>query len=59
MKSISYYKFTDGYKLFTCLETSYLNTDMSKFESSQQDESRAQSADSSKAYSRPRAFNGK
>jgi len=34
-----------------------LNTDMRKFESSQKDESRAQSADSSKAYGKPsRAF---
>jgi len=30
---------------------------MSKFESSQKDESRAQSADSSKAYRKPCAFN--
>jgi len=30
---------------------------MCKFESSQKDESRAQSADSSKAYRKPRAFN--
>jgi len=33
-----------------------LNTDTCKFESSQQDESRAQSADSSKAYRKPKAF---
>ena len=38
------------------LESSYLNTDSCKFESSQKDESRAQSADSSKTYSKPRAF---
>ena len=31
------------------MEWSYLNTDVRKFESSQKDESRAQSADSSKA----------
>jgi len=43
--------FADWFKLFTCVETSYLNTDMSKFESSQKGESRAHSADSSKAYS--------
>jgi len=35
----------------------YLNTDMFKFGSSQQDESRTQSADSTKAYRNPRAFN--
>jgi len=35
-----------------------LNTDMYKFESSQEDESRAQSADASRAYSKLRAFNG-
>jgi len=33
-----------------------LNTDMRKFESSQKDESRAQLADSSKAYKKRRAF---
>jgi len=33
-----------------------LKTDMCTFESSQKDESRAQSADSSKAHSQPRAF---
>jgi len=33
-----------------------LNTDVRKFESSQKGESRAQSADSSKAYSKRRAF---
>jgi len=32
------------------------NTDMSKFESSRKDESRAQSADSSKAHRKPRVF---
>ena len=37
-------------------EYSYLNTDMYKFETSQKDESRAQSADSSKEYRKPRAF---
>jgi len=35
----------------------YLNIDMCKFESPQRDESRSQSADSSKAYRKPRAFN--
>ena len=35
-----------------------LNTDMGKFETSEKEESRAQSADSSKAYRKPsRAFN--
>jgi len=33
-----------------------MNTDIRKFESSQKDESRAQSADSSKAYRKRRAF---
>jgi len=36
-----------------------LNTDMCKFELSQKDESRAQSADSSKAYSKLRAYRTK
>jgi len=35
---------------FICVETSYLNTDMCKFESSQKDESIAHFADTSKAY---------
>jgi len=34
-----------------------LNTDMCKFESSQKDENRAQSANSSKAYGKLIAFN--
>jgi len=37
--------------------TTPLNTDMCKFESSQKEESRTQSVDSSKAYSKLRAFN--
>ena len=42
----------------TPMEWSYLNTDMRKFETSQKEERRAQSADSSKAYRKPsRAFN--
>jgi len=41
----------------TVLETSYLNTDMCKFESSHEGESRALSADSAKAYSKHRPFN--
>ena len=44
--------------LITPVEWSYLNTDMRKFETSQKEESRAQSADSDKAYRKPsRAFN--
>jgi len=42
-------KFVIGSLLISPVEWSYLNTDMRKFESSQTDESRAQSADSSKA----------
>jgi len=38
-------------------EGTYLNADMFKFESSHEDESKAQSADSSKAYRKPSAFN--
>jgi len=38
------------------VETSYLNTDMCKFETSQSEESTAQSADSSIACFKPRAF---
>ena len=44
--------------LFTpIVESSYLNIDMCKFESSQKDESRKQSHDSSEAYRKPGAFN--
>jgi len=35
------------FKLFTYVENSYLNADVCKFESSQKDESRAHSADTS------------
>jgi len=42
--------------LLSLAEWSYLNTDMRKFESSQKDEIRGQSADSSKVYRRPRAL---
>jgi len=49
-------KLTDGFKLFACVETSYLNIDTYKFKSSQNDKSRSQSADSSKAYSNLGAF---
>jgi len=38
--------------------TTYVNTDMCKFESSQKDESRTKSSDSSKACSKPKAFIG-
>jgi len=36
--------------------SSYLNTDICNFESTQKDERRSQSADSLKAYRKPRAF---
>ena len=39
--------------VITPVEWSYLNTDMRKFETSQKEESRAQSTDSSKAYRKP------
>jgi len=38
------------------VESTYLNRDMCKFESSQKDESRWQSSDSSKAYRNTSAF---
>ena len=38
------------------MESTYLNSDMCKFESSQKDESRWQSTDSSKAYRNTSAF---
>jgi len=38
---------------FTFVETSYLNIDMSKFESSPKEENTALSPDSLKAYSKP------
>jgi len=34
-------KIPDLFKFFTCVETTYLNKDMCKFEPSQKDESRA------------------
>jgi len=43
--------------LIAHVESSYLDTGTWKLESSQKDESRAQWADSSKAYSKLRAFN--
>ena len=42
--------------LTTIVESTYLNRDMCKFESSQKDESRWQSTDSSKAYRKTSAF---
>jgi len=56
VKSISYQKFVIDSLLLSLVEWSYLNTDMRKFESSQKHESRAQLADSSKAYKKRRAF---
>ena len=50
------FKFAIDSLLFSPVEWSYLNTDICKFESPQKDESKAQSADSSKAYRKPRAF---
>jgi len=51
-------KITNGFKPLTFVETGCLNVGMCKFESSQKDESKAQSAEPSKAYRKPRAFNG-
>jgi len=45
-------KFAGGFKPFTFVESSYLITDVCKFESSKKNERKAQSADSSKAYSK-------
>jgi len=42
--------------LLSLEEWSYFNADMRKFESSHKEESRTQSADSSKAYRKRRAF---
>jgi len=56
VKSISYLKFAIDSLPASPVEWSYLNTDMRKFESSQKSESKAQSADSSKAYRKPRAL---
>ena len=49
-------KFVIDSLLVSPVEWSYLNTDMCKFEISQKDESRPQSADSSKACRKPIAF---
>ena len=53
---IFHWKFADWFKLFTCLDTCYFNTDMCKFESSPNDESRTHSAHTLKAYSKLRAY---
>jgi len=50
-------KIDDWFKLFTCAETSYLNTDICKFETLQKDESRGHLAGSSKAYTKVKAVN--
>ena len=49
-------KFADLMLALSFVESTYLNIDMYKSESLQNDENRAQSADSSKAYRKPRAF---
>jgi len=56
---ILFKQFPDGFQASAIAETSYSNKDMCEFESSQKDESRAQSADSLKDCSKPRAFNGR
>jgi len=48
--------FANGFNSVAGVETGYLNIDMCKFESSQCEGGRAQSAASSKACSKPRAF---
>jgi len=48
-----FYKIAHGLKPVAFVETSYLNTDMCKFASQQKEESRAQSSDFSKVYSKP------
>jgi len=58
VKSISYQKFAYDSFLLSLVEWSYFNTHICKFESSQKDGSRAQLADSSKSYRKPRVFNG-
>jgi len=51
-------KICDWFLAYYTCGVSYLNTDMRKFETSQKEENRAQSADSSKDYRKPsRAFN--
>jgi len=50
VKSISYEKFADGFLAYPRCGSTCLDTNMCKLESSQKDESRAQSVDTSKAY---------
>jgi len=61
VKSISYYKFADRFLAFHnnphCGEYILKYIDVCNFESSQKDESRVQSTDSSKAYRKPSTFN--
>jgi len=59
VKSISYYNFVDRFLAYPYHGEYILGCRycMSKFESSQKDESRAQSTDSSKAYRNPSAYN--
>ena len=52
-----YYRFLSSTCGATYMSFHINIVDMCKFESSQKDESKAQPADSSKAYSKPRAFN--
>jgi len=57
VKSLSYLKKNaDDSNRSSFVETSYLNTDMCKFETTQKWTSRAQSAVSSNIYSKTRAF---
>jgi len=57
VKSIAIRKIADGFKPFTSVQASYLNTDTRKNKSSQKQESRLWSAVYSKAHSKLRAFN--
>jgi len=50
-------KFLIDSLLSPVVESTYLNMDMCKFASSQKDESRVQSANSSKTYRKPEVFN--
>jgi len=49
-------KFADRFNIHIIVRNNYLNTDMCNSESSQSSESRAQSADSSKTYNKPKAL---
>jgi len=46
----------DGFNCVAFVDTSYLNADMCKSKSQRSHESKAKSADSSKACNKPRAF---